>query len=382
MKRGHGWIKPAVVAALGWSASASVRAALFVPAYNSYPSASAQIYLDFDGDVTPTWGTYSPGTTIAYDTDGDPNNFSGQELANIHDIWAGVAEKYSPFNINVTTVDPGALNNFVATNVVIGGSVDWAPAGSGGIAIFQSFVSAQPNVAFVFPGHLVNGTPKYVVESTAHEAGHGFALKHQSTFDALGNKTAEYNPGDADHAPIMGYSYFATRGQWWKGPSTDGPIQDDLALLSAVGTARPNFGYRADDHGSTYAAADPLSLLADFSFTDHGVIEKTSDADYFSFTTPGGVVRLNADVNPYSPMLDLSLSLYDSSGNLITSSATSSLSESIAMALPAGTYEMAITSAGNYGDVGQYRLSGTVVPEPTLPLAGLAFLAGTLRRRR
>src|SRR2546421_2161282 len=205
----------AFAAALASRAAAGV----IVPAYNSLPSATAKLYLDFDGDVTPTFGIYSPGTTIAYDIDGDPANFSAQELDNIHQLWAGVAEKYSPFNINVTTVEPPNLNNTVATKVVIGGSGDWAPAGSGGIAAYQSFMSADPNIAFVFPGHLGNGLPKYVVESASHEAGHGFALKHQSVYDATGAKIAEYNPGDANHAPIMGNSYFSTRGQWWRGPS-------------------------------------------------------------------------------------------------------------------------------------------------------------------
>src|SRR5437762_10347225 len=89
----------AAIAALAPRASAS----LIVPEYNSLFGAPAKLYLDFDGDVTPTWGPYSPGTTIAYDIDGDPNNFSAQELDNIHQIWSAVAEKYSPFNINVST---------------------------------------------------------------------------------------------------------------------------------------------------------------------------------------------------------------------------------------------------------------------------------------
>src|SRR6266536_2649192 len=40
-----------------------------VPALSSHPTAYAKLYLDFDGDTTSTWGSYSPGTTPAYDTD-------------------------------------------------------------------------------------------------------------------------------------------------------------------------------------------------------------------------------------------------------------------------------------------------------------------------
>src|ERR1043166_5539561 len=86
-------------------APAAVRAALVVPAYNS-STFGAKIYLDFDGDTTATYGNYTPGTTPAYDIDGDPTSFSQQELDNIKSIWMGVSEKYSPFRINVTTVDP------------------------------------------------------------------------------------------------------------------------------------------------------------------------------------------------------------------------------------------------------------------------------------
>src|SRR5205809_6415700 len=42
-----------------------------VPALSSRPPASAKIYLDFTGDTTNTWGSYRPGATPAYDTDGD-----------------------------------------------------------------------------------------------------------------------------------------------------------------------------------------------------------------------------------------------------------------------------------------------------------------------
>ena len=83
------------------------RADLTVPAYSSLPGVPATLYLDFNGDFTPSFGPYSNITTPAYDIDGNTSSFSTQELSNIQHIWSGVAEKYSPFNINVTTVDPG-----------------------------------------------------------------------------------------------------------------------------------------------------------------------------------------------------------------------------------------------------------------------------------
>jgi len=187
----------------------------------------------------------------------------------------------------------------------------------------------------------------------------------------------------------MGIPYASQRAIWWRGSNTDGAtlIQDDLTLLSLIGTQRPNFGYRVDDHGSTLAAADPLAIDGDFSIVDgvagsHGIIERITDADYFSFTTPGGTATLIADVAPFGAMLDLSMSLYDGAGNLVAQSATAALGEYLLVPLTAGTYRLGITSAGNYGDIGQYSLSGSVVPEPTGVAVIFLTYAALLRRRR
>jgi predicted phage tail protein len=61
-------------------------------------------------------------------------------------------------------------------------------------------------------------------------------------------------------------------------------------------------------------------------------------------------------------MLDLKLDLYDASGAKVLSVDTASLGESIEMTLDGGAYRLVISSAGGYGDVGQYSISGTIVP--------------------
>ena len=99
-----------------------------IPALNSNPGATASLYLDFDGHFQAVWSSYTNITTPAYDVDGDATTFSDEELANIHTIWETVAEDYSPFNINVTTVEPSVLApgvpsdnaNKVAMRVAIG----------------------------------------------------------------------------------------------------------------------------------------------------------------------------------------------------------------------------------------------------------------------
>ena len=367
-------------------------AALIMPAYNSLPGAPATFFIDFDGDFTATYSAppnqplYTPGTTLAYDMDSNPADFNAQELANIQEIWARVAEIYSPFNINVTTVDPGALVNQQSMKVVVGGDGAWLGQLAGGVSPFNvgAFTNSEPNLAFAFSQNLAGGDPKRVALATAHEAGHLLGLVHQSTYNVIFLRD-EYNPGTPEKAPIMGVAYNSARGLWWHGQSRRGwnILQDDMAMISALGSTANNFGYRADDHPSTPLSAEALVVSPQFTVSVAGIIEQTSDGDYFSFTTAGGYSIFDAQVAQFGPTLDLSLRLLDSAGNVLATSAGSSLSEHIEYHLPAGSYVLGILSAGNYGDVGQYSLSGSLIPEPGVGLIGLFGLSlGLLRRGR
>ena len=146
---------------------------LEVPAFSSLPtpinSQTATLYLDFNGDFTASFGPYSNITTPAYDIDDDPLSFSSLELTNIQKIWSGVAEKYSPFNLNVTTVDPGNRTTGQTMAVNIGGDGAWQGGPSGGIASVGGFLGGF-TTGFVFPKWLGNGNPKYVTEAASHEA--------------------------------------------------------------------------------------------------------------------------------------------------------------------------------------------------------------------
>ena len=85
---------------------------------HSQPAAAMSIYLDFDGHVTTTTlfntrGDSDPGNDIAkivstpFDRDGNPGSLSTAEVAEIEAVWQIVAEDYAPFNVDVTTEDPG-----------------------------------------------------------------------------------------------------------------------------------------------------------------------------------------------------------------------------------------------------------------------------------
>ena len=237
-----------------------------VPQLSSLPNAFAKLYLDFDGDSRSSWGSYQPGNTPAFDTDGDATTYSASELSAIQEIWSRVAEKYSPFNIDVTTINPGNINNLQTLQVVIGGTGSWYGAVAGGVAYVDSFSSPGSstgvNVVYIFSKNLGGGAAKYVAEATAHEAGHAFGLEHQSVWSG-GLKINEYNQGDSLRAPIMGTSYYAARGLWWYGTSSDpgGPLQDDMAVIASPTNG---FGYRADDHSDVAGSPTPLSAHSRF----------------------------------------------------------------------------------------------------------------------
>ena len=331
-----------------------------VPILHSDPAAKAKIFLDFSGAPAQSWGTYNASVTPAYDVDGDPTTFSDTELANIQQIWARVSEKYSPFNIDVTTQNPGSFGARQAMHEIIGGDGSWINPSWGGATYVGGFATGQ-TTSFIFSDNLTDGDPHYVSEAIAHEMGHAFGLQHQSMY-ANGQLVNEYNTGTSQSAPIMGNDYYADRGLWWNGPDILGAndIQNDMAVIASPANG---FGYRAQDHGQTIANADNLTLNGT-SVSAQGIIETTADADTFVFSTGAGTISFEGDVAQYGPMLDLKLTLLNSTGNIVAVQDTSSLGETLTQTVPAGTYYIQMASHGSYGDVGQYTLTSTIVPAP------------------
>ena len=69
---------------------------------------------------------------------------------------------------------------------------------------------------------------------------------------------------------------------------------------------------------------------------------------------------------------------------MIAAADTASLGESVSALVPTGDYYLAVASHGNYGDVGTYTISGTVVPEPgtiTIALLGVGWVLQRGERR-
>jgi hypothetical protein len=369
---------------------------------HSNPLASKILYLDFNGHTTTgtAWNSaygVSSINTAAFDFDGNSSSFSNDELLRIQYIWQRVSEDFSPFNINVTTQDPGiaALTNSGGSDTtwgqraVIGGSsYDWMKASAGGLSYVNVFGNAYYASSFVFEEQLANGNEKYTAEAISHELGHALGLSHDGT-----SAEAYYRgqgSGATGWASIMGAGYYQPVTQWSKGEYAGANNkQDDLAILS---NSTNKAGYRADDYGSSAASA---FQLAGTRFSQFGLITTSSDSDWFRFSTGSGDVSLaisnatQAFLNTgagfsstllagRSPNLDISASLYRASDLALvaTSNPADSLAAAFNLYLNAGTYLLSIDGVGfgdpltngysDYASLGQYLLTGTVVAPPTL----------------
>jgi Bacterial pre-peptidase C-terminal domain/Metallo-peptidase family M12 len=356
---------------------------------HSDPGASKTIYLDFDGHVTSgtTWNSAFTGgasiTTPAFDFAGGASVFTDAELTRIQYIWQRVVEDFLPFDVDVTTEDPGAAalskngggDKAWGIRVAIGGnSSDWYGAGAGGVAYVGSFTWSSDAPVFVFTENLANGE-KYIAEAISHEVGHSLGLSHDGT-----SSTSYYQgqgSGATGWAPIMGVGYYKELTQWSRGEYAGANnTQDDLAII----TSSNGFGYRLDDYGNTAATAGSLDVSGT-SATGSGIIETALDRDVFSFTAAAGTVSFSVTPANRGANLDVLAELYDSAGNLVASgNPTSLLSASLSANVAAGTYYLHVSGVGkgsptsdgysDYDSLGAYRISGTLVAGQAVDISG------------
>lgn len=365
---------------------------------HSRPGASKIVFLDFDGhDITGTAWNSGGGAAATYyakpfDTDGADQTFSDSERNAIAEIWHRVAEDMAPFDIDVTTEDPGSFGPTTG-HVLITANIDATGAdmpydNSGGVAYVgvwgrSNYTYYQP--ALVYYNNLGSGYPPYVSEASSHELGHNLGLGHDGS-----NGSSYYTghgSGYVSWAPVMGVGYSKNVTQWSKGEySGANNQQDDLQIISS------KLGYRADDHSNSIASATALQVEPDgiiyvtfpeidpfnLQSVNKGVIETTAETDLFWFDTAAGGVTLN--ITPAweafyrssrrGANLDVEATLYDQLGNFVTSSDLQDDTRAqINTSLAAGRYYLAVTGVGNgvspysdYGSLGMYFVSGSVQP--------------------
>jgi hypothetical protein len=361
----------------------------------SLPGAAHTIYLDFDGHTTTgtTWNTQFGMTNLVsppFDRDGDPTTWSPLELQIIRNSWAVVAEDFAPWQVNVTTIDPGpeALRYTGQGDTAWGVRVvitkdTFANCNCGGHAYIGSFTDNQDEPIFVYNSSFVG-----ISEAISHEVGHALFLAHDGTTSG-GAYYVGHDHGGPGWAPIMGAAYYRQVSQWSQGEYFDadnsgssanyGLGPDDVAIISD--TTIGNLPIRPDDHGSF----DAPTILTPAAPSAAGIIETRTDIDAFSFTTPAGVVTIAATPAPVGPNLDIALTLRDESGGTIaTSSPIDALDADIVAIVPAGTYVVELEGAGvgnpflnppsgytDYGSLGQYTIAWSVdaaeLPDTTPP---------------
>jgi hypothetical protein len=336
-----------------------------LPQLRSNPAASAKLFLDFDGHFEATWGSYTNVNTPVFSLDGDLTTFSDAELDAIREIWARVAEDFAPFNIDVTTVDPGNQTDRLTAVIAIGGNYsDWYGSSAGGVAFIGGFYNSSSNVGYVFEDAM-GGSSRYTAEAVSHEAGHLFGLRHQALWNGT-TLVQPYYQGDANWAPIMGVAYYSARSTWYNGTTNQSPTsyQDDIAILAGTNNG---FGQRADDHGNTIPYSGTLPTVGT-SVNVAGLIEHNADVDMWRFTTSGGAVSFTLSVAQWGPNLDAILELRDGNNTVLYSSDPSnSYGASISATLAEGTYFLVARGNGVYGNIGQYNITGTVPGQATAP---------------
>ncbi|HWI42691.1 MAG TPA: fibronectin type III domain-containing protein [Nocardioides sp.] len=356
---------------------------------HSNPTSTHTIHLDFDGsDVTGTeWnaeglpdGHYG-GWDPAHDGD---TTFADSERIAVQEIWRRVAEDYAPFDVDVTTEDPGAaaLARSNAEDTAFGVRVAFTDStaawgalcgkGCGGTAMVGTFNQYEDpddvsEPTWVFPAGL-RQDPAIMADAASHEVGHNIGLGHDG-----GGDGGPYFPGNRLWGPIMGAPYGSGLSQWSQGSySGANNQQDDVAIITGV------LGSRPDEAPGDIVGAPPLG-------TGHGFIGSAADRDTYAVGDCTGTVNFTATPAESGADLDISLELLDARGEVIASadptatydgpgsSRASGLDAALTVELGAGADYVRVDGTGrgswatsddydDYASLGEYqlqRVSGT-----------------------
>lgn len=326
---------------------------------HSRPGSSKTIYLDFDGATVSGTGwneitdfLLPPSTHPAFSLDADPTTFSNAERDLIQSVWQRVSEDYAPFDVDVTTADPGleALRRTSAADNVYGTRALVTPSAAavntlcggqcGGIAFLGTFDVSNPSSdyyqpAWVFP-QLLGNNAKGIAEAVSHEVGHNLGLKHDGDLS-----DPDYYVGHGSWTPIMGAGYDRPIAQWSSGEYAGATnTEDDLTVITQNGLS-----VVPDDVGNTVTDATTVTS-ADRSSA--GLITTRTDRDVFAFPQGcGGPVTVTVTPAPTSPDLDARLRLLAADGSQLAVNDPVSGSSSDDVATGMGAAATVTTTAGS-----------------------------------
>lgn len=380
------------------------RVLLVVDPFESNPNAPITIYLDFDGHVegSNAWANRAIGSrpvnTPVFSLDGNLSvDFTSRERETIQEVYLRVAEDFSPFdNVNVTTIEPTTFNRGETIRVSVGGTGGlglWSggddrwSARAYNNAIRSGFTDATlSNTVFVFardyPSH--PRTHPLNFNRPSGEVGRDVAF---GVSEAVGIAMGMDEPtrlSTIQLAPLVNdVENNFPRG--WRDTWSDQGGQDDLSILTS---APNNLTFVADDHGDSTILATTIPVT---DSTISGFIESPGDVDYFHFSTTGGTTSISvqaeldllsmravtgrqftvnditnpgANLNPDLLLLDANFNPFPSGATPVRGPGTDVLGTTITEVLPAGNYYVAVSDAGEYGNLGRFDLSLSGIGQP------------------
>lgn len=326
----------------------------------SYPTSEYVIYIDYDGEVV-SGDFWNDRNNDGQDIICAPSGLSDEA---IYAIWQIVSEDYKPFNINVTTRRDvyDAVHYSKSQMLIITESSSWYSNTSKGVGRFWSFKN-NTSPCFVFSNKF-GSWPNNIGGVSSHELGHAFGLHHD------GSSSTSYYQGHGMWNTIMGGNFSKKTTQFSKGEYEDANnTEDDLFII----TETSGLPYKNDDHGSVIESA--TLLLGDGENIEeqnnNGVIERSTDVDYFSFYTSGGLIDLKFTGAVPKPNLNIKVTLYDEgSQELVLSDIPNEVYASIQTTVSEGRYYLKIEGVGeadpltngysDYASLGYYGIEGTV----------------------
>jgi hypothetical protein len=291
---------------------------------HSRPTATRKIYLDFDGHTTSgtqwndDWRDGADFTTPPFSRDANPD-FSDAERAIVQEAFRRVAEHFAPWNVDVTTEDPG-IEGLRKTGVgdlgygirvVIGPDVN--ATGAGGIAYYFTFDDSIDTPCFTFTNS--TSTAAYVAGVTSHEVGHTVSLVHQGQNPGTGGVRQDYfgghGAGALSWSPIMGNGLRPVN-QWARGEyQNPTSTQDALVAISNPAWGIP---LAPDDHGNT---RDTATFAPGLSTTAGGIISSPADVDVFRVNSGRGNLVIVPKVSLFAPNLRLQIRVLNSEGTVL-----------------------------------------------------------------